>query len=534
MCADTVGYVQGINNTLAGSGVTLSATSATFEELVYPNGDLIVMADFGTTGYGTFEPETEREENFSFTGLTQNASGTGTLTGITRGLAFKAPYTADSALRQAHAGGSVMRFTNSATFYSNFANKGNDETITGLYTFPSSESARPVVGADVDTAVATALVTFGQLGRTSFSGTVNASTTVKGISEEATQAETDARTQVGGTGAELFLNPVTLRATKYHDFQSSVVGTDSYAITPVPAVTVLADGDVYVFEADVANTGAATLNVAALGAKTIKKYGSKDLETNDIVAGSVVTVIYDLDSTTFMLQTPVAKQQISQNSGEIFALDAQASDTYVITLSPAPTAYVNGQVFHFGANTLNTGAATLNVNGLGAKTIKKWFNQDLITGDIVAGQFVAVIYDSGTDTFQMQSPVTTPTPRIKVGTFTTVGAGAFAVTGVGFTPKTVLFFAARAPSSGGDQALNVMMGAATSASNEACFGAYVSDTAGAAGTDQSTTASVIIRAGASASTITEQADFTSLDSDGFTLNVSTYTAGAVVMYVAIG
>lgn len=38
-------------------------------------------------------------------------------------------------------------------------------------------------------------------------GNVNASTTVKGIVEEATQAEVDAGTATGGTGARLFVNP---------------------------------------------------------------------------------------------------------------------------------------------------------------------------------------------------------------------------------------------------------------------------------------------------------------------------------------
>jgi len=532
--SDTRNYVQGKDYFLSGSGVTLSATSATLTSMEYPDGTAVVMADFGTLGYGTFEPETDKEENFSFTGLTQSANGTATLTGITRGLAFKAPYTADNDLRNSHAGGSVMRITNSAPFYSNFANKGNDETIDGLYTFPSGAN-NPVIGTVYAAPTSDLqIATKKYADDLAIAGSPNASTTVKGILEASTQAEADAGTSTGGTGAVLAVTPDVLRARKYHDFAASGAGTDTYAITPAPAVTAYADGQVFIFEADVANTGAATLNVSALGAKTIKKYGNKDLVTNDIVAGSIVTVIYDLDSDTFMLQTPIAKQQVSQDGAEIFALDAQGSDTYVITLSPAPTAYTNGQVFHFGANTANAGVATLNVNALGAKTIKKWFNQDLITGDIVAGQLVAVIYDVATDTFQLLSPVSTPTPRIKVGTFAISSSGALAVTGVGFLPKVVQFFYATAPSTGGDQALDVMIGAATSASSEAVIEAFVSDNAGTAASSSSTTASIIIRAGASATTVTEQADFTSLDADGFTLNVSTFTSARTVMYVAIG
>lgn len=85
-----------------------------------------------------------------------------------------------------------------------------------------------------------------------------------------------------------------------------------------------------------------------------------------------------------------------------YAEDAEASDAYIITLSPAPAAYYAGMVVNFKANTANTGAATLNVNALGVKTIKKNYIDDLQTGDIEAGQVVGVIYD-GTN-FQMANP----------------------------------------------------------------------------------------------------------------------------------
>ena len=92
---------------------------------------------------------------------------------------------------------------------------------------------------------------------------------------------------------------------------------------------------------------------------------------------------------------------LHQDNKYVFAADGEASDTYVITLTPAPAAYATGQVFYFTANTANTGAATLNVNGLGAKTIVKRGASTLANGDIAAGQAVVVIYD-GTD-FQMLS-----------------------------------------------------------------------------------------------------------------------------------
>lgn len=83
-----------------------------------------------------------------------------------------------------------------------------------------------------------------------------------------------------------------------------------------------------------------------------------------------------------------------------------SSNAYTITITPvAPTSYVTGQRFVFIANHANTGAATLNVNSIGAKTIKKAASggSDLASGDIDSGQVVIVYYD-GTN-LVMEGPV---------------------------------------------------------------------------------------------------------------------------------
>ncbi len=76
-----------------------------------------------------------------------------------------------------------------------------------------------------------------------------------------------------------------------------------------------------------------------------------------------------------------------------YAADSVGTDSYAITITPAITAYATGQRFTFKAGTTNTGSCTLNVSGLGAKTIKKNYNEDLITNDIRANQIVEVVYD---------------------------------------------------------------------------------------------------------------------------------------------
>lgn len=82
-----------------------------------------------------------------------------------------------------------------------------------------------------------------------------------------------------------------------------------------------------------------------------------------------------------------------------YCADAGSSDTYACNLTPPPAAYVTGARYRIRANTANTGAATVNFNSLGARTIKKWVSgtkSDLATGDIGVNQVVDFVYD-GTD-----------------------------------------------------------------------------------------------------------------------------------------
>lgn len=108
-------------------------------------------------------------------------------------------------------------------------------------------------------------------------------------------------------------------------------------------------------------------------------------------------------------------------SRQIYVADTAASDSYVVAMLPAPNQYFVGLQINFKATTANTGAATLNVNGLGAIAIKKLKSVTLADNDIVAGQIVTVIYD-GTN-FQMQSQIATAVaaPAIPLSTGTTKG-----------------------------------------------------------------------------------------------------------------
>jgi hypothetical protein len=77
-----------------------------------------------------------------------------------------------------------------------------------------------------------------------------------------------------------------------------------------------------------------------------------------------------------------------------YYVDTGSANTYVITPSPAISAYAEGQSFIFRASANNTGTSTLNVNNLGAFDIENPDGTDLTAGQIVIGGYYQVIYDA--------------------------------------------------------------------------------------------------------------------------------------------
>lgn len=85
-----------------------------------------------------------------------------------------------------------------------------------------------------------------------------------------------------------------------------------------------------------------------------------------------------------------------QDQGPLWGGTSGGSATaYTISLTPAISAYVQGQQFRFIAHALNTGTATLAVNGLTAYQINR--NSSTIAakpGEIEVGAIVTVVYDT--------------------------------------------------------------------------------------------------------------------------------------------
>lgn len=88
---------------------------------------------------------------------------------------------------------------------------------------------------------------------------------------------------------------------------------------------------------------------------------------------------------------------------------AVSSGTDTITLTTETvlaTAYADGTLLIFIAGGTNTGAATLNVDSVGAKAVVKAGGTALTAGDITAGMAVAVVYDAsqGSGSWMLLNP----------------------------------------------------------------------------------------------------------------------------------
>ncbi|MGG3943365.1 hypothetical protein ABEV54_18220 [Peribacillus psychrosaccharolyticus] len=69
------------------------------------------------------------------------------------------------------------------------------------------------------------------------------------------------------------------------------------------------------------------------------------------------------------------------------------ANTYIATLTPALSTYKEGVSLRLKVNADNTGTSTVNVNGLGPKTIKNSKGSPVVAGNLKAGVIYTLVYD---------------------------------------------------------------------------------------------------------------------------------------------
>lgn len=111
-----------------------------------------------------------------------------------------------------------------------------------------------------------------------------------------------------------------------------------------------------------------------------------------------------MSDTLFVNGTVIVPSWLNDVNTSVYNILAAVAGTNTITANAPSTVlgYVRGQRFFFTPAATNTGAATLNIGGLGAKAINKQGAVPLVPGDLVATSTVIVYYDGAQ--FQLLNP----------------------------------------------------------------------------------------------------------------------------------
>lgn len=177
---------------------------------------------------------------------------------------------------------------------------------------------------------------------------------------------------------------------------SSGGSSNAYTLTPDNAAGDYTAGDFFIWKANHTNTGAATMAVSGLAAKSINKTdGTTALAAGDLVQDQHYYMVYD--GTRFVLLNPSTSDNGILSAGT----STGSSNAYVLSPTPSVASYSNGMAYLFDANHTNTSTATLDISGVGAKALTRFDGANLIPGDIVAGQFYIAVYDSSADEFKI-------------------------------------------------------------------------------------------------------------------------------------
>jgi hypothetical protein len=124
-----------------------------------------------------------------------------------------------------------------------------------------------------------------------------------------------------------------------------------------------------------------------------------------LTAGTGVTVVPSAGTVTIGADTTVmATQKQVQQGATVCANDTGTADAYVVALTPAPSSLTRYLTVCFKASAANaTTTPTINVNGLGAKTIVSSAGAAVTAGVIQASGYYWLQYDDTSSTFFMIS-----------------------------------------------------------------------------------------------------------------------------------
>lgn len=192
--------------------------------------------------------------------------------------------------------------------------------------------------------------------------------------------------------------------------------TDHY-VTVTSGISAHATGMAVFYPVAVTNTGAVNVVIkptgTALASKDLFQPNGQELLPGMLRAGSYALIRYD--GTRFQLlgctDLPATRYVETTGSANAYVATFGAATGYP---TAATLAQLEGRLLLLKASFAITGAATLAVDGLAAKAIRKHNDLALAGGDIKDGQIFAVVYDSAANgaagAYLLVSPISAATP----------------------------------------------------------------------------------------------------------------------------
>ncbi len=351
-------------------------------------------------GYGTIDPQTDRTEFVSFTGVTQNSNGSAILTGVTRGLSRSpggSSCIASTTLAVRHPGQSIFVFTSdSPCHFAEYAVKRNDETITGDWHVPTPSAGTSIANKDFVTSLVNG-------------GTVSIDNlTVAAVAGETIQ-----------TGQIVYLNKYTGQWLK----ASALLASTSR--------------DIMIGIAQ----GTATVGVNISGGVLLRGLDSKT------IGGTAGTVVY-LSDTTGATSTNVGTFErplgIIKSTTQMYFDPAAFTPSLTVATGKIDGDYLPSKVFGDGRD----GSVTVAANSTTTLTRDMYYNNLTVNGSIMTGNWRIFVADTLSGTGNLTA---TGTPGSTAVGLTLQGFGGATTTGyfVGCAGSNGAFFKPATNQAGG-------------------------------------------------------------------------------------